>query len=459
MLDDSSPLSEREIEVLTLVADGRTNLMIARELSISPNTVKVHLRNIFEKLGVQSRTEATMEAVRRGWVGVKEQAPAAEQADAVVAAEMPGPAPAPPVAVEPAPYRAPIAMWQRAYMIVAAVVIILALLAPTWWRSRSLAERATPFSDAGLAQSVPAPRPQVSRWIARAALSAARSRVALTTDGARLYLIGGEAETGVTDQVTIYNPRSNDWTAGARKPTAVANATATWLAGRIVVVGGTTAGGAATNAVEVYDPQADTWEPRAPLPQPTAAHAAAALDGKLYLFGGWNGTDYRSDVLIYDPQTDSWTPGTPLTEPVAFLAAASLDGVIYTAGGYDGVQERATVRAYDPAGEGTEAGPWTERAALSQARGGLGLVALGTRLYAVGGGWTEPLAYNEQYDTRTGAWSRIETPVVGQWRNLGLAALGNKLYAVGGWSGSYLDTNEEYQALLQQLLPLFTKGE
>jgi hypothetical protein len=49
--------------------------------------------------------------------------------------------------------------------------------------------------------------------------------------------------------------------------------------------------------------------------------------------------------------------------------------------------------------------------------------------------------------------------VVGQWRNLGLAALGNKLYAVGGWSGSYLDTNEEYQALLQQLLPLFTKGE
>jgi hypothetical protein len=99
------------------------------------------------------------------------------------------------------------------------------------------------------------------------------------------------------------------------------------------------------------------------------------------------------------------------------------------------------------------------RAPLSQARGGLGLVSLGQRLYAVGGGWTEPLAFNEQYDTRTGAWSRIETPVTGQWRNLGLVALGNKLYAVGGWSGSYLGANEEYQALLQQLLPLFTKGE
>jgi hypothetical protein len=86
------------------------------------------------------------------------------------------------------------------------------------------------------------------------------------------------------------------------------------------------------------------------------------------------------------------------------------------------------------------------------------MTAIGNRLYVVGGGWRTPLAYNEQYDVGVDAWSRIATPLVGQWRNLGVAAQDNKVYAVGGWGGSYLSTNEAYQALIRQLLPLSSSG-
>jgi len=61
-------LSERELEILRLVATGASNKEIAVKLSISPNTVKVHLRNILAKIGAVSRTGATVIAMRLGLV-------------------------------------------------------------------------------------------------------------------------------------------------------------------------------------------------------------------------------------------------------------------------------------------------------------------------------------------------------------------------------------------------------
>lgn len=52
-------LSERETEVLALVAEGLTNAQVARRLHISDNTVKFHLQNIYQSLGVTNRTEAS----------------------------------------------------------------------------------------------------------------------------------------------------------------------------------------------------------------------------------------------------------------------------------------------------------------------------------------------------------------------------------------------------------------
>lgn len=63
---DDAGLSRRELEVMRLVAVGRTNREIARELFLSPRTVDMHVRNILGKLGCHTRTEATSKATDLG---------------------------------------------------------------------------------------------------------------------------------------------------------------------------------------------------------------------------------------------------------------------------------------------------------------------------------------------------------------------------------------------------------
>jgi len=65
------PLSERELEILQLLAEGLSNKAISEKVSLSENTVKYHLKNILHKLNVQNRTEAVMYALRNDLVPKK----------------------------------------------------------------------------------------------------------------------------------------------------------------------------------------------------------------------------------------------------------------------------------------------------------------------------------------------------------------------------------------------------
>ncbi|MCB8967638.1 MAG: hypothetical protein H6660_12175 [Ardenticatenaceae bacterium] len=70
MPEFGEPLSSREIDVLDCMVQGATNKEIASQLSISENTVKVHLRRIYAKLGVSTRTEAVTAAIQQGVITV-----------------------------------------------------------------------------------------------------------------------------------------------------------------------------------------------------------------------------------------------------------------------------------------------------------------------------------------------------------------------------------------------------
>lgn len=65
-------LTERELEVLRAAAKGMTNQEIAAKLYISVRTVQAHLSNIFGKIGVGSRTEAVVHALRKGWITLED---------------------------------------------------------------------------------------------------------------------------------------------------------------------------------------------------------------------------------------------------------------------------------------------------------------------------------------------------------------------------------------------------
>jgi DNA-binding NarL/FixJ family response regulator len=71
-LSERSPnanrLSDRERQVLELAARGAPNKIIAKQLSLSRRTIDAHMRSIFDKLGVSSRTEAVIEGVRHHWI-------------------------------------------------------------------------------------------------------------------------------------------------------------------------------------------------------------------------------------------------------------------------------------------------------------------------------------------------------------------------------------------------------
>ncbi len=65
---EDDPLTEREHEVLELLAEGRSNREIAEELGLSPHTAKFHVNAILDKMGAQTRTEAVVLALRSGYL-------------------------------------------------------------------------------------------------------------------------------------------------------------------------------------------------------------------------------------------------------------------------------------------------------------------------------------------------------------------------------------------------------
>ncbi|MFN2197664.1 MAG: LuxR C-terminal-related transcriptional regulator [Anaerolineales bacterium] len=435
MTDHQNPeLSEREIEILEMVATGASNKEIAQKLFISTNTVKVHLRNIFTKLDVSSRTEATMWAIRQGLVQPFSEA----ELESLIEAGEDEP--------EPEAQASPRRIW---FLGGAAVLVAGLILVLIWVLTSGGAAQPDPTSVGPTSQPA-----AVTRWSNRQPMPAARTGLAAVTYEGLIYAIGGEAGDGVTGIVERYDPERDEWQTLDDKPTPVSFAQGAVIGGRIFVPGGELNSGEVTDVLEIYDPRLDQWETGPALPVPLSGYALAAYEGRLYMFGGFDGEQYRRQVYTFTPgnpgEPGVWREMTSMPGARGFLGAAASGGKIYLIGGLgpDG-QPLARSDIYTPALDDGQNDPWQDGMPLPEARAHQGMTNVGDLIFVMGGAGSEnrPLS-NLQFSPAANLWQRVENPVEGLWKDPGVAPLGTQIYVLGG----SLDTQPSDRLLTYQAI-------
>ena len=472
MPDFGESLSPREIDVVRAVANGTSNKEIAQLLSISPNTVKVHLRNVFTKLGASSRTEAVKFAAQQGLIegftpdeteltqgmgGANVAEAVAIQEEAVAAAAPPIEATQPVAPGMPAEATLPI---ERAAPVAEAVAVPTPAAEPIpqgvrklsrWW---ALLILLVPLAIFGYLnrpiQSAPSEIEAsqacdetilADNWLETCAALAPKSGFALISNGLNLYQIGGQSADGVTNQAAIYDTQSRQWQSIAEKPTAVSEVSAAVLQGQIYVPGGKTASGEPTATLEVYSPAQDAWATRRALPAPISGAVTLEQAGLLYVIGGSNGSDFVDDAYVYDPSEDGWKPIASLPTPRAHAVGGIVANELFVVGGYDGNNELDVCERYNPIEDS-----WSTCPSMLVARGGAAAVVLFDSLYVVGGGMDAAIPYGEQYDAAKDEWQVVNLPMLEGsegWVYLGAAAVETKLFVLGGERNNVL-TDSHY---------------
>lgn len=347
-------LSEREQEILRLVAEGLTNREIAQQLSISHNTVKVHLSNIFEKAGVSSRTEATLYAIEQRIVDV----PGGEDGTQAEQTDTPG----------------LVTRFRWIWLVVVLVIIILGVsLGPNLFTEEETPIAVVPTADVA------------ERWQALASLPQPETAMAFVTYSNEIFSIGGQNSEGVVGDVYRFDLATGAWSAAATKPTPVSEIEAALIGEKIYVPGGFDSTGSPTAALEIYDPRQDIWTSGAALPEPLANYALADYEGLLYLFGGTDGDSTKDIVWIYDPEQDTWQPGTPMTTAREGAAAVALTDRIVILGGQNRTGLLKSTQSYYPSRDANGEDPWEDFVDMPQGRAEFGAASIYDLIYLLGG--------------------------------------------------------------------------
>lgn len=449
MSEQTESLSERELEILKLVATGVSNKEIASALKISPNTVKVHLRNIFSKIGVVSRTEATLYAIRTSLVNEGKSTGIIEKtADEVLFAGSP-------IAIaeevvntpeQASPRGGKARQWVIGSLIVI-VVIALTVLVGILLRPRQEPVQATQNQS-----TLP------SRWQTAVPYSQPVSAAAAVTYGGKLYVMGGRSGEDTLAALSAFSPENPKWETLRPKPSPVSDTQAAVIQDQIFVPGGRLADGSPSNRLEIYRFEDNSWRMGTQIPEALMGSAVAAVEGNLYIFGGWNGQQFVDSVYVYNVSTNEWSRGSPLPQARAYMAASVIDGHVQLIGGEDVNGPTAEMWIFFPgrndnSGQAYESGP-----DLPTPRTRASSVVLANITYLFGGGNKSgenivPLIKNQTDPV----WTPIEDAASTTATLQAVLAAGNFIHIIGGATpGGDISVHTVYQAIYTITIPFST---
>lgn len=405
-------LSEREQEILCLVATGASNKEIAQRLSISANTVKVHLRNIFVKIGASSRTEAAMFAVN---VGLVEKSPIIA-GENLLSGNEPGNNEEQPIKADKVGFDIRRWRWIAGFLILPLFVVIGYLVV---------------HNNQRLANTI---GKNNSEWKQLALMPTARHNLAVVAYDGYIYAISGQSFSGLTGAVERYDLKNDQWVKAADKPIPVYEASAAVIGGKVYVPGGRLANGGVTDVLEIYDIEKDVWSQGARLPQAMSAYALVTFEGRLYLFGGWDGSRYLSSVFIYDPVKDDWSNGFPMPTPRAYLSAVVTGRKIFVIGGKDDRGSLNVNEVYAPDLAPAQKNSWKKGKPLPLESPTWKVVSLADLVYAYGEIHvdTTPSFVVMVYMSQNDDWQLISNQPDQPAKEAGLVGFGTSIYTIGG---------------------------
>ncbi|HEY1014165.1 MAG TPA: LuxR C-terminal-related transcriptional regulator, partial [Herpetosiphonaceae bacterium] len=480
-MSENIPLSDRELEVLRLVAEGASNNEIAQRLIISPNTVKVHIRNIYGKLGVLSRTEATMAAIKRGLIaipGAPPPAPAPEPAPTLSAAPPPAilsntqhdPAPpvspvataappepaadpadpilvfepdpepvanvappaadpldaTPPISVDMEPAKlTPVAREDQPTHVVVSRKLVIGIVGTLAVLAAAVLFLIFIVFEPG--QGTPTPGPPVAEtWAPLTSIPQPVADGAAAFIDQSIYVVGGVGPAGTSAETRRLNLASGVWEGLPAKPTPAADIDAAVIKGKLYAPGGVGRDGAPSATLEIFDLTAKTWSSGPALPAPRTGYGLAAFEGELFVIGGRDASGPVATTLIFDPDTQQWREGAGLPIPLQDAAVAARRDEIYLLGGTTagGQPSLATFRY--------SLGQWQRAADLPAPRSHAAAVAVSDQIFLIGGSETSAsiLVF------AGGAWSEAKINTGYPLSRHMLVSDERNIYALGGWNGT-----------------------